>query len=325
VLSDAFGQLQLKGAIFLTGFYSESWAYESTPVEDLAKFLIPDVDQVILFHVIAEGRCWVQVDGGERHWADAGDVVVLPYGDLHRMGGTSDTAALVPASTLVPTPPWDRMPVIRHGTGGERTQVLCGYLTSDDALFDPQMRALPPVLVVSPTGAAREWVRASIDYAMHQTTLVGKDRFEVPAHIPQLLLIEVLKLHLASAPATETGFVTALRDPVVGPAMALIHERPQHKWTVADLAASVSVSVSLLDERFRELLGRPPIRYLTGWRMHVAQDLLTSTDLGVGSIARRVGYESEEAFSRAFKRAHGESPSIWRRGPARHELAPARP
>ena len=283
MLSDAFGQLHLTGAIFLAGFYSESWAYESVPTEDLAAMLIPDADRVILFHVVAEGRCWVQVDGGEKYWADAGDVVVLPYGDLHRMGGTSDTAVLESAANLVAAPPWDRMPVIEYGEGGDPTHVLCGYLNSDDALFDPRMRALPPVLVVSPTGAAREWVRASIEYAMHQTTLVGKDRFEVPPHIPQLLLIEVLKLHLASAPATETGFVTALRDPVVGPAMALIHESPDRKWTVADLSASVNVSVSLLDERFRDVLGVPPIRYLTGWRMHLAQDLLASTELGVGS------------------------------------------
>ena len=325
MLSDAFGQLHLRGAIFLAGFYSERWAYESVPTEDLAAMLIPDADRVVLFHVIAEGRCWVQVDGGEKHWADAGDVIVLPYGDLHRMGGTSDTAVLASAANLVAAPPWDRMPVIEYGEGGDPTRVLCGYLNSDDALFDPQMRALPPVFVVSPTGAAREWVRASIEYAMHQTTLVGEDRFEVPAHIPQMLLIEVLKLHLASAPATETGFVAALRDPVVGPAMALIHESPERKWTVADLAASVNVSVSVLDEKFRELLGRPPIRYLTGWRMHRAQVLLASTDLAVGSIARRVGYESEEAFSRAFKRAHGESPSVWRRGPAGPGLAAAHP
>ena len=117
----------------------------------------------------------------------------------------------------------------------------------------------------------------------------------------------------------------ALRDPVVGPAMALIHEDPGRKWTVADLAASGNVSVSLLDERFRDVLGVPPIRYLTGWRMHLAQDLLASTQLGVGPIARRVGYESEEAFSRAFKRAHGESPSIWRRGQAGDGLTGARP
>jgi AraC-like DNA-binding protein len=287
------------------GLYSERWAYESVPVEDIAAILIPGADRVILFHVIASGRCWIATEGGEKHWANAGDVIVLPYGDSHRMGGTSKTTVLAEAATLVASPPWVQMPVIEYGEGGDLTQVMCGYLLCDDPLFDPRMRAFPPVFVVSPSGTARHWVGASIDYAMHQTKLVGDDRFEVPPQIPQMLLTEVLKLHLASAPASDQGFVTALRDPIVGPAMALVHETPEHKWTVAELAASANVSVSLLDDRFRDVLGVPPIRYLTGWRMHLAQDLLSSTDLGVGSIAHRVGYESEEAFSRAFKRGHG--------------------
>ena len=314
VLSGAFAHLRVRGAIFLTGIYSEPWAYESIPTEDLAAMLIPGEKRVILFHVIASGRCWIATEGGEKHWASAGDVIVLPYGHRHRMGGSADTSVLAAAANLVSEPPpWSRMPVIEYGEGGARTQVMCGYMLCDDPLFDPRMGALPPVFVVSPEGAARKWVQAGIEYAMHQTALVGDDRFEVPPEIPQMLLTEVLKLHLASAPVSEQGFARALRDPVAGPAMALIHETPERKWTVADLAAAVNVSVSLLDERFREVLGVPPIRYLTGWRMHVAQDLLASTDLGVASIARRVGYESEEAFSRAFKRGHGESPSIWRR------------
>lgn len=317
MLADALGRLHLRGAIFLTGRYTERWAYESIPTEDLARLLIPDAEQVILFHVVAKGRCWVQIGDGERHWAAAGDVVVLPYGDRHKMGGTETTTVLADANSLVADPPWERMPVIEYGEGGASTHVVCGYLASDNPLFDRRFGALAPVFVVSPIGAAREWVRASIDYAVGQTTLVGDDRYEVPPHIPQLLLIEVLKLHLSSAPATDSGFLAALRDPVAGPAMALIHETPSRKWTVADLAASVNVSASLLDERFRGVLGLPPIRYLTGWRMHVAQDLLASSDLGVAAIAHRVGYESEEAFSRAFKRAHGESPSIWRRSTGR--------
>src|SRR5688500_4744615 len=286
VLSDAFAHLRVRGAIFLTGLYTEKWAYRSVPVEDLAAMLIPGEDRVILFHVIASGHCWIAIEGGEKHWARAGDVIVLPYGDDHRMGGSVDTTVLAAAGTLVPAPPWDKMPVIEYGEGGDRTQVMCGYMLCDDPLFDPRMRALPAVFVVSPAGAARKWVKASIEYAMHQTTLVGDDRFEVPPEIPQMLLTEVLKLHLVSAPASEQGFARALRDPVAGPAMALIHESPERKWSVADLAAAVNVSVSLLDERFRGVLGVPPIRYLTGWRMHVAQDLLTSTDLGVASIAR---------------------------------------
>jgi AraC-like DNA-binding protein len=130
--------------------------------------------------------------------------------------------------------------------------------------------------------------------------------------LPQLLLIEVLKLHLASTPSGDLTFVRALRDPVAAPAMALIHADPARKWTVADLASALNVSVSHLDERFRRAVGMPPIRYLAGWRMHLAQDLLIGTDLGVASIARRVGYESEEAFSRAFKRKFDVAPSIWR-------------
>ena len=123
------------------------------------------------------------------------------------------------------------------------------------------------------------------------------------------MLIEVLRLHLATAPAADHGWIAALRDPVLAPALSLMHGDPSRKWTVAELASDVAVSRSLLDERFRRVLGRSPIRYLTEWRMHLAEELLATADLGVGAVARRVGYESEEAFSRAFKRERGRSPS----------------
>ena len=161
-------------------------------------------------------------------------------------------------------------------------------------------------------GPARDWVRASISYAAQQTALVADDRFEAPTNIPELLLVEVLKLHLATTPADETGWLHALRDPVLAPALAAIHAFPERRWNLLSLAKEASVSVSLLDERFREVLGLAPIRYLTGWRMHLARDLLRSSDLGVAAVAHRVGYDSEEAFSRAFKRETGLAPSSWR-------------
>jgi AraC-like DNA-binding protein len=130
--------------------------------------------------------------------------------------------------------------------------------------------------------------------------------------LPELVLMEVLRLHLATAPAAEGGWIAALRDPVLAPALGAVHGAPQRKWTVAELASEANVSRSVLDERFRVVLGRSPIRYLTEWRMHLAEELLATTDLGVAVIARRVGYDSEEAFSRAFKRARGLSPSHWR-------------
>ena len=245
-------------------------------------------------------------------WAQGGDVIVLPYNDEHRMGGSAD-ARFINVGELIAPPPWETMPFIRHGEGGAPTSLVCGYLTCENTLFDRRMRIFPPAFVVSPPeGPARDWVTASIEYAVQQTTQVSKDRFEVPTRFPELLLIEVLKLHLASAPSADDGWLAAINDPVIAPALAAIHGSPESKWSVEGLARLAGVSVSLLDERFRRVLGLAPIRYLTGWRMHVAEDLLHSTDLGVAAVARRVGYDSEEAFSRAFKRVHGQAPSVWR-------------
>ncbi len=222
-------------------------------------------------------------------WAHGGDVIVLPYNDQHRMGG-HEAAELVPISELVDPPPWTSMPHIVHGLGGARSEVICGYLTCDDRLFDPRMRVFPPVFVVTPPeGPIQSWVKASSDLVLQQTSQVTDDRIAAPTDIPQLLLREVLKLHLANAPATDTGWLAALHDPVVAPALAAIHGDPARKWALADLAREATVSSTLLDERFRTVLGLAPIRYLTGWRMHVAEDLLHSTTLPVTAIAHRVG------------------------------------
>jgi AraC-like DNA-binding protein len=309
-LAAALARLQLDGAIFLRGVYSEAWAYESVPAADAAAVLAPGSPRVILFHVIAQGRAWIETDHSPRTYVVPGDVIVLPYGERHRMGGEAEAVCASMAS-LVPMPPWTEMPVVRHGGGGERTEVVCGYLTCDDPLFDPGLRALPELFVVHPSGPARSWVLASIDYALQQTSM-STDRLDGPVQIPQSLLIEVLKLHLASAPAAETGWLGAMHDPVLGPALAAIHAVPEQKWSVDSLARAAHASGTVLDERFRTALGMAPIRYLTGWRMHVAGTLLKGSDLPVVGVARRVGYDSEEAFSRAFKRHHGAAPSVWR-------------
>jgi AraC-like DNA-binding protein len=311
-LAGALARLHLQGAIFLRGEYTEAWAYDSLPPRDAIAVLAPGAQRVILFHVIASGRAWIEASDSERHWASDGDVIVLPYGDGHRMGG-SEPAELAPMANLIEPPPWEQMPVIRHGGRGAATHVVCGYLICDHPLFDPRLRALPNVFVVRPPeGPARDWVGASTTYAMQQTALVAQDRFEAPTMVPELLLLEVLKLHLAETPAEKMGWLHALRDPVLAPALAAIHASPERKWNLLALAKEAQVSVSLLDERFREVLGLAPIRYLAGWRMHIARDLLRSSDLGLAAVAHRVGYDSEEAFSRAFKRETGLAPSAWR-------------
>lgn len=312
VVQSALARLRLEGAVFLRAEYREPWAYESLTASETAKILRPDTERVILFHVVASGACWVTVDEGDRHWARRGDVIVLPYGDQHRMGGVSD-ADPVSISSILQMPPWLQMPVIRHGADGTLTDVVCGYLHSQDPLFDPGLRVFPPVFVVRPpAGPAADWVRANIVYALEQTETAPSQPGIVMSRLPELLLVEVLRLHLASAPAADHGWLAALNDEVLRPALSLLHNTPEHRWTVSGLAREAMVSRSVLDARFREVLGRSPIRYLTQWRMHLAKDLLATTDLGVGVVARRVGYDAEEAFSRAFKREHGAAPSVWR-------------
>ena len=313
-LTDALERLRLEGAIFLRAEYTERWALGDQGGPLFAAMMHPGAQRLILFHVVASGRCFVSCADGERYWANAGEVIVLPYGDVFLMGGVEPVEP-VSIMSVVPPPPWTEMPIVRYGEGGPRTDVVCGCLYSEDLLFDPALKAFPPVFVVRPTaGPARAWFDASVAYALEASS--GQGRGLPSTKLPELLIIEVLRLHLANAPAADRGWFAALRDPVLGPAMKAIHTAPERKWTVADLATEAAASRSLLDGRFREVLGLSPIRYVKEWRMRIAQDLLATTDVTVASVARRVGYDSEEAFSRAFKRAYGRSPSLWRAGPS---------
>jgi AraC-like DNA-binding protein len=310
-LEQALNGLQLDGAIFFRSEFTEAWSFSSPEAAgDFAHAVEPDADRLIMFHIVAKGSCWVAGPDGERHWANEGDVIVLPYGDEYEMGGSAN-AVSVPIFSLLSPPPWTTLPVLHHGDGGERTDVVCGYLHSDDPLFDPRMRAFPRVFVVRLEEPAAQWVRASIEYALAVSTETAASD-ATTKRLPELLLIEMLRLHLASAPSAEHGWITALHDPALAPALACLHARPEHPWTVSELAHEAAVSRSLLDQRFRDVLGLSPIRYLTEWRMHLATDLLASTDLTVAQIAKRTGYDSQEAFSRAFKRRMGEAPTAWR-------------
>jgi hypothetical protein len=156
-LRAALENLRLDGAIFFRAEFTENWAFES-PLKDLTQALRPGAKSMILFHIGAAGRCWISMPGGERHWANRGDVIVLPYGDDYLMGGAAP-AEIVPILNLMSRPPWDSMPVLEHGAGGDRTDIVCGHMYSDDPLFDPAMRAFPPVFVVRvPDGPAARWV-----------------------------------------------------------------------------------------------------------------------------------------------------------------------
>ena len=250
LLQSALDQVRLEGANFFRSELTESFAFESTP-NVVAGVLHPGAERIILFHIVANGTCWVSGPDGERHRADTGDVIVAPYGDPHVIGGGAP-ADCVSILTLLSPPPWDVMPLLRHGGGGERTDLVCGYLYSEDPLFDPELRVFPSVFVARlPEGAAAGWLQASIAYSLEETVLSNARPNPISTRRPELVLIEVLRHHLATAPAADQGWIAALRDPVLAPALAQLHRSPDRKWTVAELASNVAVSRSMLDERFR--------------------------------------------------------------------------
>ncbi|MEW6153575.1 MAG: AraC family transcriptional regulator [Actinomycetota bacterium] len=310
-LAEVLDLVRLEGALFLRADFRAPWAYTSPPGRELAEALLPGAGSLVLFHIIGEGRCWIAMEDGQRHPLERGDVVVMPYGDTHSIGSYED-AEPVPIASLLPAPPWKEFPYIDYGGDGDYTLVVCGYLQGDALLFDPVLRALPPLFVVRPpAGPAATWLSASVEYAL-MASQSGQPSAHMNQRLPELLFTEVLRLYLESGEADLTGWLAALRDPVVGPALTLLHGDPAREWTVKDLASAVAASRTVLVERFGALLGRPPIRYLTEWRLSMAAGLLRTTQLGVGEIGARVGYRSEEAFSRAFKRELGKAPAHWR-------------
>lgn len=314
LLADVLSMIRLTGAIFLRAEFTAPFAYRSPRASELARIVSPGARSLILFHIVAEGVCHVHLETGAAATARAGDVIMLPYGDRHVMHG-DEPAEPVSASAVLAPPPWTTFPVIRHGGGGARTTIVCGYLRCDDPIFDPVVRALPPLFTVTPPpGPSASWVTASIQYALQATDGRAAAAGDVGLRVPELVLAEVLRLHLQGRPPDLGGWLAAVQDPLVGRALAGIHADPARRWTAASLARHATSSRSTLDQRFRQLLGRSPMRYVTEWRMRIAATMLRDTSLGVAAVGYRVGYESEEAFNRAFKRVLGAPPAHWRRG-----------
>jgi AraC-like DNA-binding protein len=312
LVSDVLSMLRLAGAIFLRAEFTSPWAYESPPPDDLASVLETSAERLILFHIIAEGQCWIRTTRGNLLDLCAGDVVVLPYADQHIVG-SPERVPPSPIGELIPPPPWDQFPVVRYGGGGERTTIVCGYLHCDDPIFNPLLRTLPPLFSVQPPdGPAAAWISSSLQYALDAAEGRRTVSPSVALRLPEIVFGEVLRLYVESPTSVPSAWLAAVRDPVVGPALVEIHANPERRWTIDDLAKRVAYSRSTLDERFRRLLGRAPMQYLGEWRLQVAANLLQETKLSVAEVAHRVGYESEEAFNRAFKRTMGSPPAQWR-------------
>jgi AraC-like DNA-binding protein len=312
LLTDVLRRIHLASAVFVRGEFTEPWAFRSTDGPTLCQILQPQARSLVLFHVAVEGSFVIELDSGERVAASAGDAVVLPYCDEHTMGFPQGTPP-VPVTSLVPAPPWQEMPVLRHGGGGAPTRILCGYLHCADLMFNPLLGALPRLIHVRPgTEQAAQWRQASLRYAAEQAAQAGPVASSLLARLPELVLVDCLRQYAQELPPGQSGWLGALREPLLARALMLLHARPAEPWTVESLAHQVAASRSVLADRFVQVLGVSPMRYLTQWRMQLAADLLRDEPrLGIAAVAEKVGYESEAAFSRAFKRCLGVAPGTF--------------
>jgi AraC-like DNA-binding protein len=306
VLSTVLQTVKLEGAIFNNAEFSEPWCVRAAEAREIWPHLAQQCKHVIMYHFVTQGSAYVYVQDGPRIPVSAGDIIVLPQGDEHILGNGRDLPPVDP-------PLSKGMRIARMGGGGATTRFVCGYLLCDYQLSQSFLAGLPPIFKVAITDTASgRWLEDSIRYAVDQASEAQPGSQIVLAKLSEALFAETLRRYVESLPPEQTGWLAGLRDPEVGNALALLHREAANCWTIAKLAKAVGVSRSVLAQRFRHFLGSPPMSYLTKWRMQLGAQLLTTTSRSVAQIAGEVGYESEPAFNRAFKREYGAPPARFR-------------
>jgi AraC-like DNA-binding protein len=319
-LSETLRVVRLVGAIFINAKFTAPWCYQSPRADSAAPLLEPGAERVVIFHLITEGECYVELDGQEPVRLSAGDVVVFPQGDAHRM--TSEPG-LPPAPGGRLGAVLSRRPrQINYGGGGPATRLVCGYLACDARLAQLLLAGLPPLVRTNVRGSnAGVWLEASVRYALREARSPRPGGAGVLAKLAEVLFIEVLRLYMSEQSEGRTGWLAGVGDRIVGAALSSLHKRPAHAWTLEELARASGTSRSVLAERFQHMVGSSPMQYLTQWRMLLAANLLRHSNAPLAHIAEGVGYQTDTAFIRAFRREFGAPPAAWRRSQVRREQA----
>lgn len=312
VLSEILKVVRLDGALFYNGEFSAPWSFRTPPSSTLAPFVSPEARHVVIYHLLTEGRAHVRVGETAPVPLEAGDIVIFPHGDSHVMANGAHVPP-VDHGREVERILAQGLRISRSGGGGEITRFVCGYMACDPVLSQVLLSGLPSLLRVNvrsqPSGA---WLESSIRFSVEEAGEMRPGGAAVLGRLAEALFIETLRGYMSLLPAEGTGWLAGARDTEVGKALALLHRKPASPWTIAELAQEVGVSRSVLAERFQQYLGEPPMAYLTKWRLRLAAQRLTSTSRGVAEVAAEVGYHSEAAFNRAFKREFGLPPARFR-------------
>jgi AraC family transcriptional regulator, alkane utilization regulator len=310
LLADMLRAVRLTGSVYMNARMTAPFGIMTPPQFDESKPLA-HLRHVSIFHLIASGTCTVEVRGEAPCCVSAGDVLLVPFAGAHRIWN-GDYGEEVDAETLARPGPIEGMWRIDHGGGGETTRIVCGFIESSEFLFAPVFRSLPPLLVYN---SDSERVGAVITSTVRQILDLADEAAPgaelMLGYMMQMLFMEVLRRHVNDVSGSK-NWLTALGDPIVRRALQAVHENPTRRWTVDDLARQAGTSRTVLADRFRSLMGQTPMDYVTGWRMQIAAGRLRDGRDSIGMIAADVGYESEAAFNRAFKRVTGVTPGQWR-------------
>ncbi|HYV65353.1 MAG TPA: AraC family transcriptional regulator [Myxococcales bacterium] len=314
-LSEVLRAVRLTGAVYFAIDASAPWVAEAPPAREIGPHILPGVEHVIEYHVIKSGSCWGGVVDETPVRLGSGDVIVFPQGDAHVISSSPGMRGM-PDLDLPRLGSVRRLPLVikLDGGGPERAEVICGFLGCDARPFNPLLSTLPRMIHVrrghSDDGVLEQFVKM----ALSESTAPRAGGDAVIARLSELLFLEIVRRFLSTLPPEDAGWLAGLRDDSIGRALGKIHDRPAHGWSLDELAREVGLSRSVLAERFAHFVGVPPMQYLAQWRMQLAARLLSSTSMGLSEIAGQVGYGSETALSRAYKRYVGVSPSDWRRG-----------
>lgn len=323
VLSEVLRVVKLRGALFFNGEFSAPWCFRSERSASAAPALVPllrDPEQpdsatsrLIIFHFLTEGRAYARLPDGAPEHLSAGDIVILPHGDAHFVGNGSPErpvdSFVVFAKNLT-----EGLKVARYGGGGEITRFVCGFMACEPRLSEVFLAGLPPILKVrvanEPSG---QWLAHSVRFTVDQAGASSAGSGLVLSKLSEVLFVEALRCYINTISADRIGWLAGARDPVIGRALALLHKEPSHPWSIPDLAKRTGLSRTRLVERFRHFLGESPMAYLKQWRLKLGAEMLQSTEQSVAEIAEAVGYGSESAFNRAFRREFACPPAQFRR------------
>lgn len=331
VLSDVLRVVRLTGSVFFIGEFSAPWSMDEPDADQLAASSIPDAERLVLFHILTEGDGFFEAQELPSVHLTSGDVIVFPHGDRHRISSQLGMHCQ-PLNPAMPLAAAGRdLDQLVLGGGGKTTRFICGYLNCDQK-FNPLLGALPNILVMRSRDAysvveaidrdglrpaqvahgSSYWLSTTLEYMVHEAREGRPGSQAMLGRLTELMFVEMLRQYMRQLPADHSGWLVGLNDRQVGRALRSMHDQPERNWTVDELAREAGMSRSGFAERFTELIGDPPMKYLTAWRIQLAKHLLREEN-SVANVAGRVGYDSEAAFNRAFKRSVGIPPASWRK------------